>query len=275
MQPDRPSPLGARALPCLLQHEVAEAEPKKNPEWLLTCLRQQGRLPGMDTERHENCLPEWMARIIDDVAVVFWARVRKPEAGCWNWPSREGTIPGQYGSFSLHRFGVRRPISTHKLAWVLANRSWPQRYENVCHTCDNPRCVKPEHLFLGTHQDNALDAVEKGRMRSSCKRPGGVRSAHSEMLTLYRESLSIREIARRTGISRGSVRNFLLENGLSTARSRCIRYRRLALVPLKMAMGLPGGQESASSVDDGVAEGVMTSTARKLTHHNGHTQNDL
>ena len=52
----------------------------------------------------------------------------------------------------------------HRLSWIIHNNKLiPQNLE-ICHTCDNPACVNPNHLFLGTHQDNMQDALKKGRL---------------------------------------------------------------------------------------------------------------
>jgi hypothetical protein len=85
----------------------------------------------------------------------FWARVRKgPE--CWEFagPTRKG-----YGQLGV---GSGRHISAHRISWELANGPIPDGMQ-VLHTCDNPPCVNPAHLFLGTHQDNMDDMVAKGR----------------------------------------------------------------------------------------------------------------
>lgn len=82
----------------------------------------------------------------------FWAKVQK-SAGCWEWTSqcRDG-----YGLFSLQG----KPVSAHRVSFFLANGEFDG---DVLHTCDNPPCVRPEHLFNGTHQDNMDDMYAKGR----------------------------------------------------------------------------------------------------------------
>ena len=93
----------------------------------------------------------------DHAADLFWARVRKTD-DCWIW---QGGIDsdGDYGYFDLNKKRTR----AHRFAYQLTHGSIPEERE-VCHTCDNPRCVRPDHLFLGTTQDNRDDCAAKGRL---------------------------------------------------------------------------------------------------------------
>lgn len=88
----------------------------------------------------------------------FWAKVNKTD-GCWLWTA--GCFRRGYGAIGAG--GRHSPLlRAHRLSWELHNGPIP---EGLCvlHECDNPRCVRPEHLFLGTHQDNVADCVAKGR----------------------------------------------------------------------------------------------------------------
>lgn len=95
---------------------------------------------------------------------TFWDKVdQKGPEECWEWwPAREN----QYGKYWLN--GER--MGAHRAAWTLTNGPIPVGIE-VCHSCDNPRCVNPAHLFLGTHQDNMRDAYTKGRIVQPPGRP--------------------------------------------------------------------------------------------------------
>lgn len=109
---------------------------------------------------------------------LFWAKVNKdgptlrPELGpCWEWTGYRARGYGVMRRASLYRF----QIATHRYSWMLANGPIPDGLL-VCHRCDNPPCVRPDHLFLGTTADNTRDRDAKGRGRHpehrwlTCKR---------------------------------------------------------------------------------------------------------
>jgi len=85
----------------------------------------------------------------------FWAKVRKSD-GCWEWTAKRNRKG--YGDVRYQR----KMQGAHRVAWQLTYGPIPKR-RLVCHHCDNPSCVRPDHLFLGTEKDNSDDCVRKGR----------------------------------------------------------------------------------------------------------------
>ena len=87
----------------------------------------------------------------------FWRRVAKGD-GCWLWTGGKNNLG--YG-----RFYVRQVLwRAHRVAWILERGEIPVGLW-VLHHCDNPSCVRPDHLFLGTPKDNTADMYAKGRAK--------------------------------------------------------------------------------------------------------------
>jgi len=88
---------------------------------------------------------------------TFWSLVNKA-GSCWEWLGHKHSQ-----GYGLYRFHSRQDTGAHRISWFLANGPIPDGLF-VCHHCDNPPCVNPSHLFLGTARDNAIDASRKGRL---------------------------------------------------------------------------------------------------------------
>jgi hypothetical protein len=100
--------------------------------------------------------------IKDSLVWRFWIKFKRPKDGCWEWLASKD----ECGYGMIKRGGYGRAghsvMRAHILSWVLYNGPIPSGL-CVLHKCDNPKCVNPEHLFLGTKADNNHDRDKKGR----------------------------------------------------------------------------------------------------------------
>lgn len=102
----------------------------------------------------------------------FWRYVKKTKK-CWLWIGTRQK-PG-YGRLGLP--GGKRVEYAHRLSWIIHKGPIPVGLK-VLHTCDNPPCVRPSHLFLGTHEDNVADMWAKGRQRGQFQRKTHCKRGH-------------------------------------------------------------------------------------------------
>lgn len=103
------------------------------------------------------------------LAERFMARVYpEPNSGCWLW-SGSSVVSG-YGIVFLN--GVQK-ITAHRCSWQMHRGPIPEGMD-VCHRCDTPACVNPDHLFVAPHRENMIDMVVKGRNPKSTIRPSDI-----------------------------------------------------------------------------------------------------
>lgn len=88
----------------------------------------------------------------------FWEKVEMiPFHECWEWKAYRNN--DNYGTFQI---ATKKNVKAHRFSYELNNGPVPEGL-CVCHTCDNPGCVRPNHLWLGTMKDNSKDMALKGR----------------------------------------------------------------------------------------------------------------
>lgn len=117
----------------------------------------------------------------------FWSKVRvtKHPKKCWEWMASKNRYG--YGQIMVGgRSG--RPMLSHRVSWVIHNGPIPQEL-GVLHRCDNPGCVRPGHLYLGTQKENMRDCRERGRMAVGDKLPQAILTA--------RQVIGIRDAFRK------------------------------------------------------------------------------
>jgi hypothetical protein len=119
--------------------------------------------------------------------------------GCWLW-SRKKNIYG-YGEMVLtSKSGNKLTFRAHRVSYSIYHGPIPAGL-SVCHKCDNPSCVNPNHLFLGTPKENAQDRQSKGRGYSG----RGRRFDRGKIEEMLESGRSIREIAAELGAHRTTI----------------------------------------------------------------------
>ncbi len=118
---------------------------------------------GYCTSHYPKFLREGKLSILHKKTLLdkFWEKVdMKTKNECWLWM---GAISANYGQFKGMIGGKIKQTSAQRFSWELTNGVIPINM-HVLHHCDNPICVNPQHLFLGTVLDNMRDKINKGRM---------------------------------------------------------------------------------------------------------------
>jgi ribosome-binding protein aMBF1 (putative translation factor) len=167
---------------------------------------------------------------LEQLKARFWAKVDKtpglgPNGECWEW--RGFLHPNGYGQI-IYRvtLGYQRPVNANRIAYLLTHGKFPEGFG--CHSCDNPPCIRPDHIWDGTPKQNTRDAQRKGRMPTAPyveRKVCVMAKLTPEQGTLLREArkrqgFSIYVIAHDLGIHFTAYSRF--ENG-----KRGIRVERL------------------------------------------------
>lgn len=128
------------------------------------------------------------------VADRFWEKVTKGD-GCWEWQGAR--IPHGYGNMTVPDHGHDY---AHRISWQLHNGEIPAGLW-VLHHCDNPPCVRPDHLFLGTAQDNVDDSIRKGRRTTRGAARVAATSRFAGMSQVEADAALVRELLDEWGES--------------------------------------------------------------------------
>ncbi len=169
------------------------------------------------------------------IVTQFWQRVRKTRR-CWLWTGAVNRHRGGYGIISLGALRTRTSLHwyAHRFSYELHFGRIPDGMQ-VCHHCDNPPCVNPDHLFLGTPGDNVRDASRKGRLHVA--RPTRRKVSDADIRTFHElraQGWLLDAIADRFDVTRSFVG--LVLRG----------QRRAEVLPIKRALqSLPSHPEQS------------------------------
>lgn len=139
--------------------------------------------------------------------------------GCWEWTGTFSAVG--YGSLAIKTGNQWKHHGAHCISWYL-HHGIRSHGLYVCHTCDNRRCVRPDHLFLGTPKDNVADMFAKGRANIAPmvhhQRPSGLACPSSKLTATQvgairraaaETSVDSRELARFYGVTPSTIRNVI------------------------------------------------------------------
>ena len=184
-------------------HEFWRRHSRRNDlcqPWCRLCLLDNWRTNGRrKTERrHGPALTRFWAKVNKDGPVPS----HRPELGpCWLWTARRSGKG--YGWFWL----PPKLVQAHRFAFFLAYGRWPEPC--ALHHCDNPSCVRDDHLFEGTDADNAADRDEKGRRAPPAGEANGrAKLSRSDVISIRAARAageSQRSIARRYGVNKSTI----------------------------------------------------------------------
>jgi uncharacterized protein YfaT (DUF1175 family) len=144
----------------------------------------------------------------------FYSQFDQTVEGCWNWKGCIGDVG--YGVMSINNQAIR----VHRVSWFVHNGEIPEG-KYVLHTCDNRKCVRPSHLFLGTHLDNMRDKIVKGHTPQQDWHWNN-KIPESEMETLRKmisDGISQKMIAKKYGVSQSHISH------IKTGTHRVPKYR--------------------------------------------------
>ncbi len=156
---------------------------------------------------------------------LFWPKVNKTK-NCWLWTG--GILTDGYGGFGIMHNKHLYSYRAHRVAYgLIHNQSIPSDVL-VCHRCDNPLCVNPDHLFLGTPADNSKDMVQKGRsLKGQRKIPSECARGehHGRAKLTITEVQEIRTILLQS--NRPSYEEIGRQFGVNQSHIHRIAYRRV------------------------------------------------
>lgn len=141
---------------------------------------------------------------MSSLAERFWAKVNRRESDeCWEWQGSR--LPAGYGRIAI---GGRRNQYAHRLSYELHHGVMPDGMW-VLHRCDNPPCVNPAHLYLGTPSANMQDCAGRGRSSLAVLRPADVRRIRACRADLTASPAALERMAHDLRVTPETIENVL------------------------------------------------------------------
>lgn len=147
-----------------------------------------------------------MEQMTEKQKLEFWGRLNK-NGDCLEWAGASRNHG--YGQLRIgsRRTGNSRVVLAHRAAYFIAHGQLDDTLF-VCHSCDNPSCCNPDHLFLGTHQQNMDDMAQKGRRvipDRKGEKNGRAVLDQAKVLAIRNTDASYRALAEQYGVSKSQI----------------------------------------------------------------------
>jgi hypothetical protein len=136
-------------------------------------------------------------------------RIKVSDDGCWEWKLK--VRPNGYARVTY----LRQSMYAHRLSFEAFN-GYIDPQLDVCHQCDNRKCVNPFHLFQGTRKDNMQDAVSKGRQATGDKLPQTKIHGRDleHVLSMITEGFKYKDIANMYGVTPQNIGKIAIKNNI-------------------------------------------------------------
>lgn len=139
----------------------------------------------------------------------FFAKVKKL-GDCWEWQGSR--LKTGYGRIRIGYGDSREMTLAHRVSWVLHNKKTLTSYQFVMHKCDNPPCVNPDHLMVGTPKDNTQDMIKKGRKRNGRapgEKNGSAKLTWAKVNDIRKSGKTPSQLAEMYGVTKSSISRIL------------------------------------------------------------------
>lgn len=153
-------------------------------------------------------------RFAPHVLERFWAKVDRSAgpSGCWTWTAARNGARWGYGVFHPVK---GETIGAHRYSLFLKLDRVLSRDEFACHRCDNPACVNPAHLFVGSHDENMRDMIAKGRSARGSRKVNLARLSEWQVVDMRHKAAAgalLADLAVEYGVAPSLVSNIVRGN---------------------------------------------------------------